>query len=323
MKNTLQERLRYDLEVTGRLGSKSVKPMLASPPDPKHPIRFPVLASPKIDGIRCMIVDGVALSRSLKPIRNAYVQSVIAVDHHLNGLDGELVVGDPNDPNCMQNTTKGVMSSKGEPDFVFHVFDRWDMPNATYEERAASARSICNITADPAVRFLVGFPMHTQADLDQYEALCLGDGYEGVMIRDPNSFYKFGRATAKSQELLKIKRFEDAEAVVIGAEELMHNENEAKTNALGRTERSTAKAGLVGANTLGKLIVRRDDGIEFGIGTGFTAAQRDELWDKFHERVRGNVVGKLVTYKHFANGGVKDAPRFPVFKAFRDQEDLS
>jgi DNA ligase-1 len=141
------------------------------------------------------------------------------------------------------------------------------------------------------------------------------------MIRDPHGLYKFGRATAKSGELLKIKRFVDDEAVVVGVEELMHNENEAKTNALGRTERSTAKAGLRGAGTLGKLIVRRQDGVEFGIGTGFTAQQRADLWD--HRRRRGPLVGKLVTYKHFANAGVKDAPRFPVFKAFRDATDLS
>lgn len=297
------------------MNRKIMRPMLASP---AGVIRFPVLASPKIDGVRAVIKDGVVLSRSLKPIRNAYVQEVIG-RAEFNGLDGELVVGDPTDQNCMQNTTSGVMRSEGEPDFVFHVFDRWDMP-APYVDRAEVAQVRVQNACDSRVRFLVGFPIETQAELDAYEARCLADGYEGVMIRDPNSLYKFGRATAKGGELLKVKRFVDDEAIVIGVEELMHNENEAKTNALGRTERSTAKAGLRGAGVLGKLIVKDvKTGVEFGIGTGFTAEQRHDLWNEPFTR---RVVGKIVTYKHFANAGVKDAPRFPVFKAFRDASDM-
>jgi DNA ligase-1 len=294
-----------------------MKPMLASPAGAE--IRFPVLASPKIDGIRAIIGNGAALSRSLKPIRNLFVQSVLG-RAEFQGLDGELVVGDPNDPNCMQNTTSGVMREAGMPDFTFYVFDKWDMDSG-YTVRAATAQEIVRDAGDATLRFLVGFPMANQDELDEYEAKCLADGYEGVMIRDPHGLYKFGRATAKGGELLKIKRFVDDEAVVVGVEELMHNENEAKTNALGRTERSTAKAGLRGAGTLGKLIVRRPDGVEFGIGTGFTALQRSHLWDVY--KAGAFKFGAIVTYKHFANAGVKDAPRFPVFKAFRDATDLS
>jgi DNA ligase-1 len=296
-----------------------MKPMLASPPDPKHPIRFPVLASPKIDGVRAIIHNGVALSRSLKPIRNEYVQSVLSLPE-LQGLDGELVVGDPNDPNCMQNTTSGVMRIEGTPDFVFHVFDMWDQPALKYTERANRARRICHMLGDSSVRFLEGFEMADQAALDEYEARCLADGYEGVMIRDPWSFYKFGRATAKSQELLKIKRFVDDEAVIIGVEELYHNDNEAKTNELGRTQRSTAKAGLRAAGTLGKLIGRMSDGRIVQPGTGYTAKDRDDLWAAWHA---GTLEGKLFTFKHFEQVGVKEAPRFPVFKALRDARDLS
>jgi hypothetical protein len=73
------------------------------------------------------------------------------------------------------------------------------------------------------------------------------------MLRDPNGPYKFGRSTRKEGYLLKLKRFCDSEAEVIGVVELMHNGNEAKTNALGRTERSTRKAGKTGMGVLGAL----------------------------------------------------------------------
>jgi hypothetical protein len=58
-------------------------------------------------------------------------------------------------------------------------------------------------------------------------------------------------------------------------------------------------------------------GVAFRIGTGFTDAQRAELWAMHNA---GKLVGKIGTYKFFA-GGSKDKPRFPVWKSFR--EDLS
>ena len=69
-----------------------VKPMLAVDADIEN-IKYPVLCSDKLDGIRCIILNGVAYSRSLKPIRNKYVQDLFGREE-FNGLDGELVVGD-------------------------------------------------------------------------------------------------------------------------------------------------------------------------------------------------------------------------------------
>src|SRR5690606_27777905 len=113
-----------------------------------------------------------------------------------------------------------------------------------------------------------------------------------------------GRSTAREGHLLKLKRFTDGEAVVIGFEELMHNANEATKDELGYTKRSTHADGKVPMGTLGALKVRDlTTGIEFSIGTGYTAAQRRKLWD-----ARDTLVGKVVKYKHF-EGGVKDAPR--------------
>jgi DNA ligase-1 len=290
-----------------------MKPMLASPV--KGDITFPVLASPKIDGIRCLIIGGVAVSRSLKPIRNPHVQAMIG-HGKWDGLDGELVVGSPTDPNCMQNTTHGVMSGSGEPDFKFHVFDDFTNQTHGFGQRLYDAH-IRIRSHDVFLAKVAHRNVADQDELDEYEAACLEEGYEGVMVRSLDGPYKQGRATAKQGYLLKVKRFVDSEAVITGIEELMRNENEAKKNLLGRTERSTAKDGLVGGGVLGNLVVRDlETDIEFRIGTGFTAAQREEFWSQ-------DLTGRIVTYKHFANAGVKDAPRFPVFKAFRDPEDMS
>ena len=49
------------------------KPLLASAFDPDK-AQFPYAATPKVDGIRFLMVDGQAVSRSYKPIRNEYIQ---------------------------------------------------------------------------------------------------------------------------------------------------------------------------------------------------------------------------------------------------------
>ncbi|KVV54039.1 ATP-dependent DNA ligase [Burkholderia cepacia] len=295
------------------------KPNLAATLTKPELIKFPVWASPKIDGIRCVFFGGVAYSRSLKPIPNPVVQEFAAAYRRLlEGLDGELTVGSPTDSNCMQNSM-AVMSKSAEPDFTFHVFDVYD-GYAPFEHRG-------DVVEDRIMTFydkypeadIKAVPQHLcacAADLDKLEARFLADGYEGMMIRAHDGKYKCGRSTEREGGLVKVKRFVDGEAVIVGFEEEMHNANEAKRDATGRTERSTSKAGLHGKGTLGALVVKNEKGIVFNIGTGFTAAQRADYWAN-----HPSLFGKIVKFKHFDHGTV-DAPRHPVFIGFRHPEDM-
>ena len=113
---------------------------------------------------------------------------------------------------------------------------------------------------------------HVQKELDKVCA----EGGEGIMLRDPKSIYE-GR---RSDFLLKVKKFEDAEATVIGH------------------EKGTGRC----SNMCGAIRVRGDDGTLFKIGSGFTDAQR----------MKPPKLGARVTYKYM---GKSDAgkPRFPIF----------
>ena len=62
-----------------------------------------------VHNCRCLIIDGVAYSRSLKPIGNKFIQSIIGKQEY-NGLDGELIVGNVYDKDVFQKTTSGVIS---------------------------------------------------------------------------------------------------------------------------------------------------------------------------------------------------------------------
>jgi DNA ligase 1 len=166
-------------------------------------------ASPKLDGIRCMIQDGEALSRSLKPIRNEFIQSILG-NEMFDGLDGEIISGDPTADDVYRITTGNVMRATGKPDFTFWVFDTFLHPYP-YTGRQHEIYRIDPTGIHPNIKILPTVSVFNMKELQVYEQRCLGQGYEGVILRDPNGAYKHGRSTAKEGGLIKVKRFTDSE----------------------------------------------------------------------------------------------------------------
>ena len=285
------------------------KPLLSATIEDTSTLKWPVLVSTKLDGIRCIVIDGVACSRNLKPIRNAHVQACIGKPEY-NGLDGELIVGDVFAEDCYRVTNSGVMAAAGEPDFKFHVFDRIDVPDLPYRARLIA------VPALPHVEIVPHWDVATEAELLKIEAEMLAKGAEGVMVRSIYGTYKFGRSTVKDGILGKLKRFADAEYKIIGFQERMHNGNEATTDALGRTERSSHKENKTGRGDLGALVLETADGQSFNCGTGFDDATRSEIWNN-----RDQYLGRFAKIKSFLIG-VKDLPRFPVWLGLRDPIDM-
>jgi DNA ligase-1 len=273
-------------------------------------LRYPVLASPKLDGVRAYVKDGVVLSRSNKPLPNRHVQQLFK---GFEGFDGELIVGPPNAPDVYRTTVSGVMSHDGEPNVNFHVFDLATSADS-YHTRYKALLEMHTSGMD--FELLKQYRINSEAELIEYEQYVLSQGYEGVILRDPYAAYKQGRGSMTDQCLMKLKRFSDAEATVIGFEERMHNANEATVDERGYTKRSSHQGNKVPMGTLGALLVRNADGVEFAVGTGFDDAQRQEVWDN-----RDKYLGRVVKYKYFEIG-VKDKPRHPVFLGWRDLIDM-
>jgi len=76
-------------------------------------LAFPLLGSPKLDGVRALMFEGVLVSRSLKAIPNVFLQKKALADV-AHGLDGELIVGDPmaGDENRMFASTSLTISKR-------------------------------------------------------------------------------------------------------------------------------------------------------------------------------------------------------------------
>ena len=295
------------------------KPMLAASLENFDSVKFPVYVTPKLDGIRCLKIDGNIVSRTFKPIRNAELAAAVK-DLLPDGSDGELIMG-----GTFQNTTSMVMSADkmiGNEKAYFYWFDYLvEDPKKSYLERMEDMKKFVEdhpeiLTASPVkIVPLVPTEINTIEELLQYETKVLEQGFEGVMLRTAHGPYKFGRSTLKEGSLVKMKKFDDDEAIVIGFNELTKNINEKTKDEFGYAKRSSHKSGKVDQDTLGSLIVDWRE-TEFSIGSGFTAEQRKEFWDQ-----RNNLIGKLVKFKYFATG-MKDAPRFPIFLGFRSEDDM-
>lgn len=123
---------------------------------------------------------------------------------------------------------------------------------------------------------------HLRQELTRLEAL----GGEGLMLRRAGSRYESGR----SQTLLKVKSFHDAEARVLSHQE-----------GAGRHK-----------GRLGALLVELADGTTFAVGTGFSDRERENP----------PPVGSLITfrYQELSDGGV---PRFPSYVGVREDAERS
>ena len=292
----------------------------------KHKLPKQIAVSPKLDGIRFYVTpEGVALSRSNKPLANEHFQAFI-FEHRelLNGVDGEVLIGEVSAPDVYNRTSSVINSKSKEGEMNLRIFDlvtpeALELP---FHERFKILRQMSQ--SFPANVELVTQVVLTSDEVDgdvedqmaEYEALWLSQGYEGMMVRDWDGKYKQGRSTLGDMGLIKVKRFVDTEGTIVGFVEQMENTNPKQTNELGQSQRSTKKEGLVPKGTLGTLEVSHPEFTEvFEVGTGFTKAVAQEIWDN-----REDLVGKLIKFKYFPHG-VKDKPRHPVFLGFRDPND--
>jgi DNA ligase 1 len=311
--------------------NQNFKPALATTlKDPVKTLVFPVLVSPKLDGIRALVINGQLVSRSLKLIPNKLLQRLLG-HHVLNGLDGELIVGDPKDSSCFRKTSSIVMSHDGNPkDVYFHVFDVVPKYANAYDGTSDRTQYVDRLAAIPGIvreskkfkldKRIIGVPQFwadTFEQLNEFEAQFCNEGYEGLISRRVAAMYREDRCTPKEQSIVKFKRFKDSEATILNVLPLKHNTNEALADNLGNLKRSSHKAGKQDMPLMGALtVVDVHTGVEFEIGTGFNQIDRKWFW-----KHRNAVDGVILKYKYFPVG-VKDKPRHPVYLGLRNTIDM-
>lgn len=299
------------------------KPMRASDWNEKK-VRFPAIAQPKIDGVRALNMEGRLTGRSLKEHGNRHVTDFFSSSYCL-GFDGEMAAEHECHPALCRLTTSALSTHEGTPYVLWWLFDY--VCEATeglpYSERLSRlVERVQQVRREaPAIgerlRIMPSHVVHTLDELNEYDATCLDQGFEGTCIRDPFGMHKEGYSTVRESGLLRIKRFIEEDARVVRLVEGQTNNNPATINALGRTERSSHQENMVPNGMVGAL-----ECIDIKTGKEITVSAGSMPHE---DRVKyllepGLIVGQTIKYKCFPKG-VKDKPRFPTFQSLRAESD--
>jgi len=276
-------------------------------------LAFPCGVQKKYDGEKLININGKSLSRRLKPIRNewltAEMQDIMRVFDI--PLEGEVQVN-----GTFADTAGLLNSSNREGDFTYWVFDT-PMPDTPYEERQRILHNAVTEAGHPRVRMVQTKMVYDVEGLLQLHAEYDADpALDGTITRNMQSEYKTGRATLAVGHVMKLKSFDDSEAIITGFTERMHNTNPAQTNELGRTERSSAQDGLV---PTGLLAAYEADwnGVPIIVTATGDLPSREFRWKNKEE-----LYGKFVKFQHQGFFPDTGKPRFPTELALRDEADM-
>lgn len=296
------------------------KPLLAPGEDPLSfpdyfkKLQYPLLGSPKYDGIRCIIKGKRAMSRTFKMLPSYQVQEEFTEFEH---FDGELIEGNATDFDVYNRTQSYVMSENKPGDLSYHVFDYThpEYLGRPFYERLEFLEKMLGTTGK--IKMVPHEHINNYGQLIAYEARCLAQGFEGIMMRNPVAPYKFGRGTFREGIIYKLKRFKDAEGLIVDILPMMVNNNPLETDELGYAKRSSSKAGLEEGDIAGKYIIYYDN-MELEVAPGsFNHSERREMLLN-----KNNYIGKkYIKFRFFAHG-VKDKPRFPRATGLRETIDM-
>jgi len=235
------------------------------------------LVSEKLDGVRAFWDGQVLRTRNGNTIN---APAWFTKDFPQQELDGELWIG-RGQFDLLSGTVRRQTPDDAEWRQVRYLVFELPQAPGTFRQRAEALRQIVTEADVSWLQALEQFELGSRQALNQKLKEMTTAGGEGLMLHRADALYMTGR----SDVLLKMKVWHDAEATVIGYQP-------GKGKHAGR---------------LGALRVRTVDGVEFLLGTGLSDAERDNP----------PPIGSSVTFR-YRDLTPRGLPRFASFYRLRD-----
>lgn len=235
--------------------------------------------SEKLDGVRAYWDGSQLISRQ----GNVYqAPTWFITGFPAQPLDGELWIGRGNFEQLVSTVQK---SSPIDDEWRRVKYMVFDLPASThiFTNRLTELHQLLDNLDNSPIQLIEQYHVRDHAELQEKLNEVIKSGGEGLMLHRGDAVYRAGR----SDDILKVKSYQDAEAIVI-----------AHLPGKGKYQ-----------NMLGALLVEMPDGTRFRIGTGF----------KDKDRKNPPAIGSQVTYKYFGLTR-KGIPKFASFMRIRKQK---
>lgn len=228
--------------------------------------------SEKLDGVRAYWDGKQLISR--QGITFPAPKWFIA-DFPEQALDGELWIG----RHTFDQVSGIVRSHKGDPNkwrkISFMIFD---LPSSyeKFTQRLLLMQKLVEQSPSPYLKMIIQKKVSTHQALQKKLDDVVNNGGEGLMLHHGNAYYQAKR----NHYLMKLKRYDDAEAIVL--------------------QYVPGKGKNIGK--MGALLVKTTQGVIFKIGTGFSDKERENPPN----------IGATITYRYI--GKTKNnVPRFASY----------
>ena len=234
------------------------------------------LVSEKLDGVRARFDGKNLISRQGNIIK---APGWFLENFPQTELDGELWIARGHFEETCSAIQKEIPQDDEWRKVKLMVFDLPKNPQV-FSKRYEEMQKLVATTNSKHLQLVEQYEISSHEELMKHLNFITKKGGEGLMLHKKNSLYQ----ALRSDDILKLKTFDDAEAIVI-----------AIIPGAGKLQ-----------GKMGALLVENDEKLRFKIGGGFSEEQRKNP----------PKIGTKITYKFF--GKTKNnKPRFPSFLRVR------
>lgn len=294
-------------------------------------LKYPIYMSPKMDGNRLLVIDGVLYSRTMKVQPNKNLSEHLATLVAISKREGLVFDCELWSNQMSFSELQSIVRSHEKPipdhvrAYVFDVLTHDEWYNGNEQPYAFRFGELCkwlfvfSLTPSTHIEVVEQTTIYDEVQAEETFTKLIEDGFEGAIVRSIDGRYKHGRARLSEGLIYKYKEVRTEDGRIdsfITRKEMIDNLTRTR-DVFGHLERSQKKEDYTEVDALGSTIVRLKNGKTLGVSfaKNYVGPTPEEIWQD-----RNKYIGRWVEFVYMPHGS-KDVPRFGRIIRFRPDLD--